>query len=228
MTKKELDIDEFSGLEIIGEPLISAAVAFLGIVPIAGASASAGLSAWQNKNFQKFARVVKQRFERIERSTIDRDFVESDEFKGLIVQSIEAASYSASERRREALAGALLESCTLSKSKLGNKQTIIRALSQMSDDEIIALKVLYRLEQKFDLFERKPTDVVTTQQMSEEIHCGDEETKITCDGLLQLGLAYDAEGQYFDSTGQHRQIWRITSLGNRIVEYAMSGIMLDE
>ena len=222
MTKKTNQVPSF-----ITEPIAAGAIVIFGAIgslnPFVGigALATTGFSYWQNKNFRKFRDEIEKKFKAVDQEKIDQDFLYSDEFKALVVQGVEAAIRSSSDERCEALANAILSSATLPTSKLNNKQMILRVLAQMTDEEILVLKALYSYEKTLAPNRKKPTDVISTEQISQEVGRDVEETSITCDGLTQLGLAYDAEGQYFDSTGQHREIWRITSLGKRVVDYAL-------
>lgn len=210
------------------EPIIAGAIELLGAIglehPATGISvgvlSTIAFSTWQNKNFQQFQFELERKFKGIEQEKIDKSFIASDEFKALIVQGLEAAIKASSSERCEALANAILSSAILPTSKFRNKQTILRVLSQITDEEIIALKILDYYEYYLKA-SNKPTDVVSVEQLSEEMSLDIEETRVTCDGLLQLGLAYDTEGQSFDSMGKHRQSLRITALGRRVIQYSI-------
>jgi hypothetical protein len=220
ITKKSFSLKPAADPSIAGVIAVISAIGAFNPYVFFGAAATAVFSAWQNKNFQSFKDKIEKRIKTLENETIDKNFSTSDEFKAIVVQGLQAAVVSASEERHKALANAILSSTTLPTSNFRNKQTILRVIAQMTDEEIYALKSLNNHEKIFSSSEEKATNVVTTEKISEDIQCDMEETRVTCDGLLQLGLAYDAEGQYFDSTGQHRQFWRITALGRRVVQYS--------
>lgn len=213
-------------LNFATEPIAAGAIVIFGaigaITPFVsiGALATTGFSAWQNRNFQRFREEIEKKLKAVEKEKIDQGFIVSDEFKALVVQGVEAAVRSASEERCHALSNAILSSAILPTSKFSNKQAIIRTLAQLTDEEIHAIKALNRYHEMHSGTEEEATYQVTTKEIAERITCTTEEALVTCDGLIQLGLAYDAEGINFDSTGQHRQIWRITALGRRTVEYA--------
>ncbi len=215
MSKQESDFPEPSKIELVTEPIAAGAAAILGLFPIFGAAATTGLTAWQTHNYQKLVRAIRENFERIDQSKLDKSILESDEFKGLVVQVVEAGVRSASTHKCEALARAIINSAVQPTSQFSNKTAILRVIAQMSDEEIFTLKVLYDHE-----VGQKPNGpFIGTDKIAGQLQTNQSEVLTSLDGLQQLGLAYDFVQTYagFES---RRGLWRITTLGFRSSQYA--------
>ncbi|NMF59126.1 hypothetical protein [Pseudanabaena yagii] len=204
------------------EPLIAAANELISSVPIIGAFISApiaaGMVAWQNKNLNNFILSVKQKFASLEESKIDYAFLETDQFKDIILQTLDAAVRTSSEIKCNALANALMFSATLPTSKHIGKQSCIRVISQISDEEILVLQVLYEVEHQKD-------PKIQLHEIADRLGWEDLDVKVTVYGLIQLGLAYDPLVGSWDHLGgsvDGPQACRISSLGLKCVQYALT------
>ena len=128
------------------EPSIAAAIALLSTMPVVGhwvgVPLTAAMVTWQNQNLDRFRTVLSNKLRTLDDSKLDKTFIGSNEFKGLVVQALEAAVKTASENRCNALANALFSSITVPTSSYIGKQSLIRALAQMSDEEMYVLQVL--------------------------------------------------------------------------------------
>lgn len=100
--------------------------------------------AWEESNARDFHDELEERLRRIEREKVDEVYFNSDEFISLFAQATETASKTASDLKRQALAKALVNSLVTPTSELPGKQALLRVLSQMSDEEMIALSALYK------------------------------------------------------------------------------------
>lgn len=205
---------------------VSSILSLFSLTAPIGAMGSFGLLAWQNEQQQKFMHEVRQRLERVDKTKIDQFAVESDEFKALAVQAVEAASKSASELKRQALAQSLINSVTLPTSQFSSKQTLLRILSQMSDEEILALTVLYKEEplvaaeiENYAAENRPRVVGVSEAEVASKYEWSEEETRVACEGLSQLGLVYDA---VVGGIGYKRGTWRITLIASRLIELCIS------
>lgn len=228
MPSKESSIPEPSKVELVTEPIAAGAVAILGSIPLVGAVATTALSAWQTANYKKFAQAVQNNFNRIDQTKLDKAFLKSDEFKALVIQSVEASIRSASNHKCKALANALLSSVIQPTCKLRNKTGIVRAISQLSDEEMIVLKALYDHENCLPDNPPSPTESLTIDdgpfmhinEIAEILSLDRKDISASLDGLEQLGLSYDLTST-FEGFDSRRKCWRITTLGTRSCDYAL-------
>lgn len=184
-----------------------------------GAIGSFGLFAWQSEQQQKLENDVRQRVQVLDSTKLDRNFLESEDFLALVFQATEAVSTSASDVKRRNLANALVASVTIPTSQFSGKQTIIRLINQMSDEEMSALKALSQLED--NLLPDNNKQGISTKDIAGKLDWNTEDTIATCEGLIQLGLALDMEGVLFRTTGQFREIWGTTTLAQRVIKFSI-------
>lgn len=216
------------------EPAIAGAADLISAIPFFGplisAPITASMVAWQNYNLEQFIIFVKNKFNTIDASKIDHRFLKSDEFKNLVVQAVEAAMKTSSEKRCDALANALLSASVTPTSLYIGNQTLIRVLAQMSDEEMQVLQILYE-EEKQSLQnqgqpERKAISTVTVAEIAHELKWEYVDTLVACQGLLQLGLAHDPMVGNFNrltelNISDEPASFRIKQLGWRTIEYAL-------
>ncbi len=180
--------------------------------PIVGA-----ISYYQRKNLDDFINKTTSKFESIERSKVDHDFLETEAFGNITLQIVDAASRTSSELKQNALANIFLHSCTLPTSQHKGKQAFIRIIDQISDEEMIVLKVLYESNQK-------PESLVSLEEISSILGWDYIDIQVISGGLTQLGLAYDPtigtwthmQGSFNEST-----TLSLSALGSRCIEYAL-------
>ncbi len=183
--------------------------------PPAGALASFMSWAWEESNARDFHDELEERLRRIEREKVDEVYFNSDEFISLFAQATETASKTASDLKRQALAKALVNSLVTPTSELPGKQALLRVLSQMSDEEMIALSALYKNVREGDseitLFDLKNTI---------EAEWSHEDIAVAYEGLTQLGLALTRD---FD-----HELWKISTLGNRLIKWCSGELYYHE
>jgi hypothetical protein len=202
-----------------------------------GAAGSFGLLAWQNEQLNKFKDELQKRLEALDQNKLDQSALQSDEFKSLVVQAVETASQTGSDLKKQALASALVNSLVLPTSRFTGKQALQRILSQLSDEEIIVLKVLYHEDSPFG---NTPSTTSYTSQISpdgssrlslgmseadiaEILGWTEENTLVACQSLLQLGLVHQADSYIgpvlLYSAGSENRGWRITALAEKLISW---------
>jgi hypothetical protein len=82
------------------------------------------------------------------------------------------------------LANIFLNSCTLSTSQQIGKQAFIRIIDQISDEEMIVLKVLYESNQKQEI-------LISLEDISSILGWDYIDTQVISGGLTQLGLVWN-------------------------------------
>lgn len=137
--------------------------------------------------------------------------MESDEFKALLIEAVDTASKTASELKRKALANALINSVVIPTSKLPGKQALLRVLSGMSDEEMLALTALHN-------YESGGYEKITLERLAQKTGWSEEENTVAFEGLNQLGLARPMGVMGNDMFGG---LWKITALGKRLVRWQL-------
>ena len=190
------------------------------------AGASAGSSflvyLWGREQQNKFLRELKQQLnERIDEKNEQSRTLDLNEFMELFTQAIEIASKSASDLKRQALARALVNSVVLPTSQVTGKQSLLRVLSQMSEQEMLALTDLYKYESSID--ELKKLTGMPITELASVLNWNAQETLVTCEGLRQLGLVYDPRVGTWDYMGGNSNQFEaccITALGNKLLVWS--------
>lgn len=187
----------------------------------------AGFIGWQTLQLNKFKERFKRRFVALKQDKLDKEFLESDKFKSLVIQVVESASKTASENKQKALANVLANSVVLPTSEYKHKETLVRVLSQLSDEEMQALKIIY--DEELRLIAAKKEDreknkginyelhIVKGEEITKKLGWEEEDTQIACEGLSQLALVYDRSSGFSSATG-----WRITSLAKKLIEFSQN------
>lgn len=140
-----------------------------------------------------------------------------DEFMEEFTGFIEIASKSASEEKRKYLVNAFINSIAPSNIPFSGKQTLRRILSQISVEEIQILKIISDFE--IEMINQGKFPCVDINRISEKLNWDKQNTLITCEALCQLMLISDASVGQFNSLEYHHQIWRITSLGAKFIQW---------
>lgn len=203
-----------------GDLFVAGAASILGLFPLTapiGAMGSVGLLAWQSEQQRKFTEEVRRRLQSLDQTKLDRAALESDEFKALVIQAVEAASRSASNLRRQALAQALANSVIFPTSQIKNKQTLLRIMSQMSEEEML---VLTALNEGKDAIGEESIGLRLVE-VAELRHWSEEETLLACQGLLQLGLVHPPpfDNEVFHLQNHLDRHWRISVLGGNLIQW---------
>lgn len=216
------------------EPAIAGAAELINAIPIFGpiisVPISGGMVAWQNHNLNKLIESLQQKITALDNSKVDQIFLKSDEFISLIIQAVDAAMKTSSESRCDALANALLCSVVPPTSLYIGKQSLIRVLAQISDEEMLVLKILYEEEIDFDKNQGQPGEkaipLVSIAEIAAKLKWEYLDALVACQALMQLGLAYDPlVGSWnriteYDLTDEPAS-FRIKLLGCRVIQYAL-------
>jgi hypothetical protein len=129
---------------------------------------------------------------------------------------VETASQTASDLKKQALASALVNSVVLPTSRFTGKAVLLRVLSQLSDEEMVVLKILYDEELSLPAeTSENLQDSVSEADVAKKLDWREEDIRVTCEGLFQLGLVYDPLVGSWAHAGL-RGYWRITALAEKL------------
>lgn len=106
------------------------------------AGASVLIGAYQAEQQKKFLRQVSQELENIDKAKLDKKILESSEFKEIVIRICQESILISSERKHKALARGLLNSALHSENPKSQKLAYIRIVSQLSDNELVALELM--------------------------------------------------------------------------------------
>lgn len=220
----------------VSDLIVAGASAILSLNPftaVIGAAGGFGLFVWQREQQQKFINEYRRRFDTLDQDKLDHSALESDEFKSLVVQAVEAASKTVSDLKRQALANALINSVVLPTSSFTGKQALLRLLDQLSDEEVVALKVLY--DEELPLEKRQPASTTPAKLLPCSIRLGISETVVAarlewsqedalvaCQGLRQLGLAHEPDpdsGAILTENAPPKRGWRVTAIAEKLIQW---------
>lgn len=185
---------------------------------------NATLFVWQQKNLDKFISDFKAKFKDIESDKLDKTALNSDEFRSLVLQSVEEAAKTSSDLKREIFANVLVNSITFPKSTITKKQLLFRLLRDLSEEEMKVLKILV------------DEDGATTGYVADKLTIDKEDALTLCQGLLQLSLVkapdqgeedltpYDPRTSKLhptlqNATGIQRNYWSVKQLAKELIKW---------
>jgi len=170
----------------------------------------------QNKLLDELQKQINERINETN-AKLNEPALSFDEFMELFVQAMDIASKSKSELKRQALAKALVNSLIPPTSQFTGKQTLLRILSQLSDEEMVALKVLY--DGAIEAQNQGDLPHVPVTKVAEKLGWEEEEAYVTCEALAQLLLLSDASQGQWNSFGHEHEVWRITALATTLIQW---------
>jgi hypothetical protein len=231
---KDLNIflSHLSKQELI-EALIAGTIQLTAIIPGYGpfisAASTLGYAAYQSRNINQANHLLRKHIATIDETKLDREFIDSDEFRDIMLQYIEATMKTSSELRCDALVKVFCSCFTKPTSTYINKQAMMRLVTQMSSEEMQVLYIIQREEQIFSenqsYKEGKSRDVQVST-IANQLEWNDLNTLIACQGLQQLNLVYDPEIKdelFMEASQPGDRGFRGTELGHRLVEFAHGG-----
>lgn len=178
------------------------------------------VSVWSREQQNKLLdKLNKQLNERINETNaeLNKPALNFDEFMELFVQAMDIASESKSEMKRQSLAKALVNSLIPPTSQFTGKQALLRILAQLSDEEMVVLKVLY--DEVIDAQNQGNFPAVSVTQIAEKLGWKQDETSVTCLELAQLFLVSDASIGQWNSFGHEHEVWRLTPLATKLIQW---------
>lgn len=169
----------------------------------------------QNKLLDEIKELIDKRINETN-AKIKEPALSFDEFMELFGQAMDIVSKSKSELKRQALAKALVNSLIPPNSPFTGKQALLRILSQLSDEEMIALQVMHdekpHIEQTF----------LVTAQIEARLRCSPEDALVVCQSLRQLGLVNEPNfnpNAVSIEYSPELQGWRVNELAQKLINW---------
>jgi hypothetical protein len=176
---------------------------------------SIGVLCWQNEQANKFKQIFQARLNSIHDQLdqlLDLNFMDSPEFLELVLRATEAASRTASEQKHKALANVLVASTVMPTSSFSGKMAMVRIIDQMSEEDLVVLQTLFKIEDAQTGDDNTETRVAL-KKIQEKLGWIEEEVIVACESLAQLGLTKDR------TSSASVNCWNTTILSKRLLQF---------
>jgi len=214
-------------IALVGSATVAGLAAAPGLLPFMAAITSFGGYLWQRENQNNSLLKLEQKIQKTDMN-LAQSTLNLDEFMELFMQFMDIASKSAFDEKQNYLVNLFVNSLVSSSISFSGKQTLFRLHSQISLEEIHILKAFYDREPSIAEYEinnlkdeRRPVGCIKEADLATELNWLEEEARITCEGLSQLGLLYNAT---VGTLGNEHNGWRITALGKRFVKWIIEAV----
>jgi hypothetical protein len=181
-------------IALVGSATVAGLAAAPSLLPFIAAITSFGGYLWQRENQNNSLIKLEHKIQET-----DINFAQSalnlDEFMELFMQFMDIASKSAFDEKQNYLVNLFVNSLVSSSISFSGKQTLFRLHSQISLEEIHVLKIYYDREPSIAEYEinrlksgQRSVGCVKEADLATALNWLEEEARITCEGLSQLGL----------------------------------------
>jgi hypothetical protein len=167
-----------------------------------GAGGTVLLGAWQMEQQKKFIEKITQEISNIDSKKLDKEVLESSEFKEIVVRIYTEAGLSSS-RKQSAFAKGLVNSTLYPNSKLTGKLIFIRVIASLSDEELQILEVMQNAWMDNVPFLGK----YSIQESLLDLDI--KQIQVACQGLIQQNV--------LDSINP--DVWGLSTLGRQLVTW---------
>jgi hypothetical protein len=190
-------------------------------VPLAAGATGFGFLSYlwgrekQNKLLEELKKQIDERINETQ-AKLDEPAISFDEFMELFIQAMDTASKSKSELKQQALAKALVNSVIPPTRQFIGKLALLRILSQLSDEEMIALQVVYDEKPHIEQIFLVPTKIEA------RLGCSSQDALVICQSLRQLGLVSEPNFNTNAVSIEYSpelQGWRITELAQKLIKW---------
>lgn len=158
---------------------------------------------WQEK-VMKLLKELNLRLQGIEENKIDKDFLENEEFEGLIIQVFQALQFTHEQEKIGYFADILSRVVTLPLSRDERKERYVSLVEELTGIHIRIIK-LFAKRKTFCGKNYTDNDVViTAAEISKQLGLRQVEIEAFCSDLLSRGLLYDPHlGKYGYKPGSY-------------------------
>jgi hypothetical protein len=209
-------------IALVGSAAILTLAASPAILPTIATYMGFGAYLWQRENQNNSLRKLEQQIQRTG-ANLEDSALNFDEFMELFIQFMEIASKSAIEEKQDYLVNLFVNSVVSSTIPFSGKQTLFRIHSQISLEEIHALKVLY--DAAIDAENQGKFSLVPVTKIVEKLGWTQEDAFVTCEALAQLFLVSGGvrvSDEVLEISGDSEPkhyVWRVTALAKRFVQW---------
>jgi hypothetical protein len=209
-------------IALVGSTAILTLAASPAILPTIATYMGFGAYLWQRENQNNSLRKLEQQIQRTG-ANLENSALNFDEFMELLIQFMEIASKSAFDEKQDYLVNLFVNSVVSSTIPFSGKQTLFRIHSQISLEEIHALKVLY--DAAIEAENQGKFSMVPVTKLVEKLRWTKEDAFVTCEALAQLfllseGVWVSAEDLEISGNSEPKHyVWRVTALAKRFVQW---------
>jgi hypothetical protein len=167
-----------------------------------GAGGTVLLGAWQMEQQKKFIEKITQEISNIDSKKLDKEVLESSEFKEIVVRIYTEAGL-ASSHKQSTFAKGLVNSALYPNSKLTGKLIFIRIVAQLSDEELQILEVMQNAWMDNVPFLGK--DSIQESLLDLDI----KQIQLACQGLIQQNVLESI----------NPDVWGLSILGRQLAAW---------
>jgi len=213
-TKNKLleKIDE-TNQKISNSPIIKGLIdGGLSLIPVLGSAISSSLDtrALQlfEENSRKFAEEIHRIVDNIDENKLDKNFLESQEFTSLLIETLTHNSRAHEEEKIRLFAKIFAGFVTIKGAQIHYKEGFVRIIDELSAEHMKILAfILNRTKNPIET-DDKLKNRVQAQDVSAELNITNERAQAYCDQMIRYGLLRD---------------WSIGKFGYKPGNYALTG-----
>ncbi len=213
-------VDQVNDL-ISSSPIIKGLIdGGLSMIPLIGTIISSSLDTRSfqlfEKNSRQFAEEVRKQINELDNTKIDRDFLESDEFTYILLETLSRNAHTYEKEKVIFFATVFVNSIILPKSQVPFKEGIIKVLDELSVDHIRILALIHQRTKSPTNDLPRNEGQVTASEISLDTGLNLERTMAYCDHMIRYGLLRDWSLGKF---GYQRGNYAITGYGLELAEF---------
>jgi hypothetical protein len=168
-----------------------------------GAGTTVILSARQMEQQKKLIEKISQALTSIDKAQLNKEFLESSEFREIVMRICNEASLTASPYKHSALAKGLVHSAIYPHNEMTGKLIFIRIVSQLSDEELRILEVMQNAwENNVPILGKDDL-----QESLKDLELG--QIQVSCEGLIQQRVLEPINSD----------VWSLSILGRKLVAW---------
>ena len=192
----------------------------LSFIPFLGSAITSALdtriSQIYEQNSKEFSEEVKFLVNQLDETKIDKQFLESEEFVSLLIETL-ARNARAHEREKTKLFATIFVNATiLGKSKVSYKEGFLQIIDALSVAHIHIFSCIY--EKSLEMTNTDTNrDFILDEQIAEVTSINKDTVQAYCAHMMRFGLLYDPTVGRYGHKGPGK--YNITAYGNEFAEF---------
>ena len=192
----------------------------LSFIPFLGSAITSALdtrtSQIYERNSKEFSEEVKSLIGKLDETKIDKQFLESEEFVSLLIETL-ARNARAHEREKTKLFATIFVNATiLGKSKVSYKEGFLQIIDALSVAHIHIFSCIY--EKSLEMTNTDTNrDFILDEQIAEVTSINKDTVQAYCAHMMRFGLLYDPTVGRYGHKGPCK--YNITAYGNEFAEF---------
>jgi len=201
---------------IVGKALLDGG---LSLIPGVGAALVSALDSRAFKlyeeNSRRLVEELRSEYEQIQEDKLDREFIESDEFVSILLETVVRNSRTHEKEKTRLFARAFASFSSQDYSSIPHKEGFLEIIERLSFDHARAMALIHKCSLE-PLAENQNTKVVTAVLLAGKLRRKQSHVEAWCEQLARYGLIKDARlGTYQYEPGQYE----ITIYGREFAEF---------